>query len=76
MVYDTRQNDLTSIPLLVSMHQNQARSVQRGLHSIRLNPCGDKLATTGYSSNDVAIYSLPDFEPLWLGEVRSLMYGR
>ena len=69
MVIDVGTNDLVNIPTIKSSKDSKPADCPCGIHSIAINPSRTMLATGGQNTNDLAIYDLPTFEPLCVGEV-------
>ena len=63
----TRQ--IVHIPSLRSSPDSQAADCPCGIHSIAVNPSKTLLATGGRNTNDLAVYKLPTFDPVCVGEV-------
>ena len=58
-----------SIPSLQSSSNSAPAHCPCGIHSIAVNPSKTLLATGAENTNDVAVYKLPTFDPVCVGEV-------
>ena len=56
------------IPLMRSPIPRDLPEQSAGVHAIALNPSRSFLATGGINVNDLALYTLPDYEPYAVGE--------
>ncbi|XP_059177568.1 DDB1- and CUL4-associated factor 12-like [Physella acuta] len=68
MVMDVRSNNLVHIQSLKSTSESKAAECPCGIHSIAINPSRTMLATGAQNTNDLAVYELPTFDPLCVGE--------
>ncbi|CAG5123489.1 unnamed protein product [Candidula unifasciata] len=68
MVMDVRNNNLVEIQSLKSSNDSQPAECPCGIHSLAINPSRTMLATGGKNTNDLAVYELPTFDPLCVGE--------
>jgi len=68
-VLDLLTNRIVLIPMLRSSPDRVLCKCPCGIHSLAVNPSRTLLATGGDNVNDVAIYRLPTFDPVCLGEV-------
>ncbi|GFO34255.1 Ddb1- and cul4-associated factor 12-like [Plakobranchus ocellatus] len=68
LVMDVNTKQLTHKPSLKSSSQSTAAECPCGIHSIAINPSCTMLATGGENTNDLAIYELPSFDPICVGE--------
>lgn len=57
------------IPLIRSPHPREVPDTTAGVHSISINPSRSFMATGGLNVNDLALYTLPDYQPYAIGEV-------
>ncbi|XP_077988908.1 DDB1- and CUL4-associated factor 12-like [Glandiceps talaboti] len=68
MVLDLNTNQRFQIPLLKDEGKETVRDTRfGGIHSIAVNPSRMLLATGGEDPNSVAVYKLPTFDPVCLG---------
>ena len=72
-VIDLQTGNLDHIPSLKSSNNSEPASCPCGIHSIATNPSRTLLATGAENTNDLAVYKLPTFDPVCVGEVK-LMY--
>lgn len=56
------------IPLIRSPHPREVPDTTAGVHSISINPSRSFMATGGLNVNDLALYTLPDYQPYAIGE--------
>lgn len=56
------------IPLMRSPYPREVPRQQAGIHAIALNPSKSFLATGGANVNDLALYTLPDYNAYAVGE--------
>jgi len=69
LVLDLLTNRIVRIPTLRSSPHRLPCECPCGIHSLSVNPSHTLLATGGDNVNDVAIYRLPTFDPVCVGEV-------
>lgn len=69
MVLDVNSKNMTQIPSLPSSSTSLPPDQHCGIHSIQINPSKTMLATGGQNANDLAVYKLPTFDPVCVGEV-------
>lgn len=68
LVQDLISNKIDRIPSLKSSEESTPAECPCGIHSIAINPSKTLLATGGENTNDLAVYRLPTFDPVYLGE--------
>ncbi|VDP02108.1 unnamed protein product [Soboliphyme baturini] len=68
LVLDVNKRDLITIPSLKSSLKANFVDQNCGIHAIRMNPSETLLATGAENPADVAVYRLPSFEPVTVGE--------
>ena len=66
---DLITSQIVQIPSLKSSQDSVAADCPCGIHSIATNPSRTMLATGAIHTNDLAIYRLPTFDPVCIGEV-------
>lgn len=69
-VLDVVSGQKTFIPMLDGSPDSEMPEKNCGIHSIAVNRSKTLLATSGKNPNDLAVYRLPTFDPLFVGEVR------
>lgn len=69
MVMDVYCGRTIQIPSLKSSDESIPADCPCGIHAISLNPSQSLLATGAKNTNDLAIYMLPTFDPVMVGEV-------
>lgn len=74
IVIDVNNGNRVQIPNLRSSGKNKVDCENCGIHSIKINPSRNLLVTGGEEPNDVAVYKLPSFEPVCIGEVRFISF--
>lgn len=57
------------IPMLEGSPCATPQAVSAGVHDIALNPSRTMLASNGDNPNHLAVYKLPTFDPVCVGEV-------
>lgn len=67
IVMDLKTRQMARIPSLHSSDSTPA-TCPTGIHSIAINPSRSLLATGGENTNDLAVYRLPTFDPVCIGE--------
>lgn len=68
MVLDLHKGSLDHIPSLKSTSNSTPAQCPCGIHSIAVNPSRTMLATGAENTNDLAVYKLPTFDPICVGE--------
>lgn len=68
IVMDVYTGRKIQIPSLKSSDESTPAECPCGIHAISLNPSESLLATGGENTNDLAIYMLPTFDPVMVGE--------
>ncbi|XP_067665044.1 DDB1- and CUL4-associated factor 12-like [Haliotis asinina] len=69
IVLDTASGRMTHIPKLKSSEESIPAKCPCGIHSIAINPSSTLLATGANHTNDIAVYKLPTFDPVCVGEL-------
>ena len=72
LIKDVVTNDTIQIPTIKGTKPNadvDPGHCPCGIHSISLNPSKTLLATGGEQTNHLAVYRLPSFDSVFLGEV-------
>ena len=69
MVLDVQSGLEDHIPSLKSSDNSSPAACPCGIHSIAVNPSKTLLATGAENTNDLAVYRLPTFDPVCVGEV-------
>ena len=69
-IYDTNTHKLSDVTQLVneSDGQNGAGNSPHGVYSIQMNPSRNLLATLGQTGKDIAVYRVPNLEPVCVGQ--------
>ncbi|KAK2552943.1 DDB1- and CUL4-associated factor 12-A [Acropora cervicornis] len=70
-VLDMMSGSKISQPLLEGSPSSEMPEVNCGIHSIKINHESKLLATSGQNPNHLAVYSLPTFDPVCVGEGHS-----
>lgn len=60
---------ILSIPVLEGSPGGEVPEFNCGIHSIEISPTKTLLATSGQNPNHLAVYRLPTFDPVCVGEV-------
>ncbi|KAK2165867.1 hypothetical protein NP493_1346g00011 [Ridgeia piscesae] len=68
IVMDLVSKQMVQIPSLQNSGQSSPADCPCGIHSIAVNFSRSLLATGGENTNDLAVYRLPTFDPVCLGE--------
>lgn len=68
VIMDLATGAMDQIPSLKSSTNSRAAMCPCGIHSIAVNPSRTMLATGAENTNDLAIYKLPTFDPICVGE--------
>ena len=68
-VLDMLSDRSLSIPVLEGSPNSEFPESNCGIHSIKINPARTLLATSGQNPNHLAVYRLPTFDPMCVGEV-------
>lgn len=66
---DLNSGNMDHIPSLKSSNNSTPARCPCGIHSIATNPSRTLLATGAENTNDLAVYKLPTFDPVCVGEV-------
>jgi len=70
-----QNDDTVVIPSIKGTGDNEPAECPCGIHAIAVNPSRTLLATGAENTNDLAVYRLPSFDPVFLGEVCDTMYS-
>ncbi|XP_023228917.1 DDB1- and CUL4-associated factor 12-like [Centruroides sculpturatus] len=68
MVLDVTTNKMVQIPSLMGSEDKVQPENPCGMHALEINPSRTMLATGGLNANDLAVYKLPTFDPVCVGE--------
>lgn len=68
LVLDMLSDRSFSIPVLEGSPNSEIPESNCGIHSIRISPARTLLATSGQNPNHLAVYRLPTFDPMCVGE--------
>ncbi|XP_067939753.1 DDB1- and CUL4-associated factor 12-B-like [Watersipora subatra] len=68
LIKDVYTNETILIPTIDSTGRTEAPDCSCGIHAISLNPSKTLLATGAEHTNDLGVYRLPSFDPVYLGE--------
>ncbi|XP_013378753.1 DDB1- and CUL4-associated factor 12 [Lingula anatina] len=68
IVLDLQTCQMSTIPSLKSSDESIEADCPCGIHSIAINPSNTLIATGADHTNDLAVYRLPTFDPVFLGE--------
>ena len=71
---DLNTGAMDVIPSLKSSSNSTPANCPCGIHSISVNPSRTLLATGAENTNDLAVYKLPTFDPVCVGEVSYLLF--
>ena len=66
---DLVSKQMVQIPSLHNSGQGSPADCPCGIHTIAVNFSRSLLATGGENTNDLAVYRLPTFDPVCVGEV-------
>ena len=66
---DLKTKQMAQIPSLQSSGESEPAACPCGIHAIATNPSKSLIATGAINTNDVAVYKLPTFDPVCVGEV-------
>ena len=75
IVMDLHTKQMAQIPSLPSTEESFVAECPCGIHAIATNPSNTLLATGAKNTNDLAIYKLPTFDPVCVGEVSLHVYS-
>ena len=73
IVLDVNTGLRDMIPSLKGSMESLPADCPCGIHSIAINPSRSMLATGAVNTNDIAVYRLPTFDPVCVGEVGHLL---
>ncbi|KAJ8304828.1 hypothetical protein KUTeg_018411 [Tegillarca granosa] len=68
LILDVNTGRILNIPSLKSSDKSYPSECPCGIHSIDINPSQTLLATGAENTNDLAVYKLPTFDPVMVGE--------
>lgn len=68
MVLDVTTKKMVQIPNLTGSNENTMPENPCGMHALEINPSRTMLVTGGQNANDLAVYKLPTFDPICVGE--------
>lgn len=75
IVMDLQTKQMARIPSLRSSEESEPADCPCGIHSIAINPSKTLLATGAENTNDLAVYKLPTFDPVAVGEVKAKFWN-
>ncbi|CAG9761141.1 unnamed protein product [Ceutorhynchus assimilis] len=70
MIYDVQNHEINQIPSIVSSVRREIEDDEQtgGIYSVQLNPSKTLLATVAENNSEVAVYKIPTFDPVCVGE--------
>lgn len=68
LVLDMLSDRSLSIPVLEGSPNSEFPESNCGIHSVKISPARTLLATSGQNPNHLAVYRLPTFDPMCVGE--------